>query len=118
MADLLELREIAAQLRELRRTSPSDKSGLDAWDAAARNFSEAVSIRLPPQVMHYLHDADIRIKDPDYRAAQDEMIDGVISDLEAGIVSAPIGTTVSFHPRWIGVAALVVLAVVCWVATR
>ena len=62
--------------------------------------------------MHYLHDADIRIKDPGYRASQNEMIAGIISDLESGIVPASTSTTLSFHPRWLGAIALVVLVII------
>ena len=68
--------------------------------------------------MHYLHDADLRAKDPDYRLAQDEMLNGIISDLERGSVPQSTGAILSFHPRWIGVAALFVLAVVYWVVVQ
>ena len=112
MADLQQLRDIATQLRELQRTSPVDLADLADWDASARRFSSALGVRLPPQVMHYLHDADIRIKDPEYRAFQDEMIACIISDLESGIVPASTSTTLSFHPRWLGAIALAVLVII------
>ena len=112
MADLRQLRDIAAQLRELQRTSPAHVADLADWNASARKFSSAVGVLLPPQVMHYLHDADIRIKDPEYRASQDEMIADIISDLESGIVPASTSTTISFHPRWLWAIALVVLAII------
>jgi hypothetical protein len=112
MADLQQLQEIAAQLRELQRTSPTDTADLADWDASARRFSGELSVPLPPQVMHYLHDADIRIKDPEYRKSQDEILAGIISELESGIVPASTNTTLSFHPRWLGAIALVVLAVI------
>lgn len=63
--------------------------------------------------MHYLHDADIRLKDPEYRIFQDEMMTGIISALESGSVPASTGTTLSFHPRWLGAIAVVVIAIVC-----
>jgi phage-related holin len=112
MAGSQQLQDIAKQLRELQRTSPVDVAGLADWDASARKFSSALGVPLPPQVMHYLHDADIRIKDPEYRASQDEMIAGIISDLESGIVPASTSTTLSFHPRWLGAIALVVLVII------
>lgn len=91
---------------------------VSAWDIAARSFSESLRIALPAQVMHYLHDADLRAKDPGYRAAQDEMLNDIISDLERGRIPQSTGATLSFHPRWLGVAALVVIAVVYWVAIQ
>ena len=112
MADLQQLRDIATQLRELQRTSPVDLADLADWDASARKFSGALAVPLPPQVMHYLHDADIRIKDPKYRASQDEMIAGIIAALESGIVPASTSTSLSFDLRWLGVIALVVLVIV------
>jgi len=112
MADLQQLRDIAAQLRELQRTSPVDLADLADWNASARKFARVLSVPLPPQVMHYLHDADIRVKDPEYRASQDEMIAGIISDLESGIVPASTSTTLSSHPRWLGAIALVALAII------
>lgn len=68
--------------------------------------------------MHYLHDADIRIKDPEYRASQEAMIAGIITDLESGIVPASNSTTLSFHPRWLGAIALVVLVIIYLVVFR
>jgi hypothetical protein len=118
MADLQQLRDIATQLRELQRTSPVDLAELADWDASVRKFSSALAVPLPPQVIHYLHDADIRIKDPEYRASQDEMIAGIIADLESGIVPASTSTTLSFHPRWLGAIVLVVVAIIYLVVFR
>jgi len=112
MADLQQLKEIAAQLRELQRTSPTDAAELADWDTSAREFSGELSVPLPPQVMHYLHDADIRISDSEYRKSQDEMMTGIISDLESGIVPASISTTLLLHPRWLGAISLVFLAII------
>src|SRR5690606_24797074 len=118
MKDLQQLQNIAAQLRELQRTSPTDTSDVPAWDTAARSFTENLCIALPAQVMHYLHDADLRAQYPEYRAAQDEMLNGIIADLECGRIPQSTGATISFHPRWLGVAALILVAVVYWVAVR
>ena len=114
MANLQQLREAAEQLRQLQRDSPTQASDVPAWEAAARKFSESLSISLPPQVMHYLHDADIRLKEPAYRTAQDEILSKIISDLEAGTLSAPSALSITFHPRWLGVVALVAAAVIYW----
>lgn len=118
MADIQQLRAIAEQLRELQRTSPADATALANWNASARKFSRELGTTLPPQVMHYLHDADIRIKDPAHRKSQDEMIAAIISDLESGIVPESISTTLSFHPRWLGAIALGVLVIIYWLAFR
>lgn len=118
MADLQQLRDIATQLRELQRTSPVDFADLDEWDASARKFSSALTVPLPPQVMHYLHDADIRIKDLEYRTSQDQMIANVISDLESGIVPASTDTAISLHPHWLVAIVLVVLATAYFAAFR
>ncbi|QNP40177.1 hypothetical protein [Lysobacter solisilvae (ex Woo and Kim 2020)] len=66
--------------------------------------------------MFYLHDADIRVKDPEYRKEQDEALGEIIASLEQGIVPEPSGQTITVHPRWLGAIALVILAVVVWVA--
>ena len=118
MADLRHPQEIARRLRELQRTSPTEMSALADWDASARQFWNEVGIPLPNGVMHYLHDADTRIKDPSYRDAQDEMIRGIISDLESGFVPESTGRTISFHPRWLGVIALALLAALYLVSIR
>jgi hypothetical protein len=62
--------------------------------------------------MQYLHDADIRIKDAEYRKSQDKMITGIISDLESGIAPVSTGATLSFHPRWLGAIALVIFSII------
>ena len=123
MATAQQLQTIAAQLRDLQRTSPINAQGVPAWDASARAFAQQLhsqhpELSLPVQVIHYLHDADIRVKDPKYRASQDDVLNGIIGEPEHGNVPESTGTTVSFHPRWLGAAALVFLAVVCWVALR
>ena len=113
MKDLGSPQEIANALRELQRTSPTERSDLAAWDASARAFWNAVKIPLPSGVLHYLHDADIRIKDPSYGESQNQMISGIISELESGNVPESTGVTFSIHPRWLGAIALV-LATVAW----
>ena len=118
MKDLQQLRDVATRLRELQRTSPTNTADIAAWDTAAREFSKQLCIPLPAQVMHYLHDADLRAKDPEYRLAQDEMLNGIISDLERGSVPQSTGATLSFHPRWLGAVALLVLAIIYWAVVR
>lgn len=121
MENLEVLKEIARRLRQLQRTSPTTKEGLDAWYSDSRSFakwreSQPSAVDLPEQVWHYLHDADIRVKDSERRAEQDEMLSDIIASLERGTVPAPVGVTMSFHPRWLGVFALIlVAAVMYWV---
>lgn len=114
------LSEIAQRLRELQATSPATKDELDAWYQQARGFTEWLShgpdVTLPAQLWHYLHDADIRVKDPEYRASQDEIISGLISDLENGHTPASTGMTISVPLRWIGVFVVVLVAVAIWLA--
>jgi hypothetical protein len=122
MGSMEHLTEIAERLRRLQATSPDSKPGVDSWEQQARDFSDWLSrgpeVTLPAQLWHYLHDADIRIKEPEYRAAQEAMITEIIRNLERGIVPASIGTTISFHPRWFGVFALVFLAIIMYWAVR
>ena len=118
MKDLQQLRDIAAQLRELQRTSPASTADVPAWEAAARKFSDGLSVPVPAQVMHYWHDADRRAKDTEDRAAQDEILSGIITDLGHGRVPESAGANLSFHPRWLGVFALVALVVIYWVVVR
>lgn len=120
--DASKLREIAAGLRQLRRSSPIAEQALPEWNEQSRRFAGRLTgdfsaVDLPEEVWHYLHDADLRIKDPDYKQTQDQTMDEIIADLERGIVPAPRGTVVSVHPRWLGAAGLVlVLLVLYWVA--
>lgn len=68
--------------------------------------------------MFYLHDADIRIKDSNYRKTQDEALDEVISCLERGIIPESRTSAISLHPSWLGAIALVVLAVIFYWLVR
>lgn len=118
MADLTKLRELAAQLRELQRTSPVSAEDVPAWNVAARKFSGDLPFPLPIQVMHHLHDADIRVKDAEYRESQDELISDAISDLESGKIPESSGSTLSFHPRWLVAGVLFACAVTYLAAAR
>ena len=68
--------------------------------------------------MFYLHDANIRLRNAEYRAMQDEMIGEVIASLENGVIPAQLTRSFTVHPRWLGVLALIVLAVMWSCATR
>lgn len=123
MTDGVRLQDIASELRRLQQSSPSQREGLDGWYADARRFTQwehatFPEVRLPPLVMFYLHDADLRVKDPEYRQMQDSALDELIASLERGIVPESRGSSIELHPRWLGAAALVMLAaIVYWAAS-
>lgn len=103
MISAVNLREIAHALRRLQRSSPTDPEGLTDWYADGRRFvewqhSNFPGVRLPSQVMFYLHDADIRMKDSNYRETQNEALDEVISCLERGIVPESRAGAISLLP--------------------
>jgi len=98
-------------------TSPIHGDNLDPWYAQARKFTDwqltrFPEVKLPPQVMFYLHDADLRAKDSEYRATQDRALEEVIASLERGSLPTSVGLTVSLHPRWLGALALVAAAII------
>ena len=122
MENIQHLTEIADRLRQLQATSPDTDVGLDNWYRQSRDFTDWLSrgpgVALPAQLWHYLHDADIRVREPAYRAAQDEMINELISNLERGHVPASTGRTFSIDPRWLGATALALMAVILYWAMQ
>jgi hypothetical protein len=84
-------------LRNLAESSPTDAGQLDAWYDRADEFQlllkehSALSELIPHFVWHYLADADIRARDPDYRALQQAQILEIISELE-GVPTDPAAT--------------------------
>jgi len=67
------------------------------------------TVRLPKIVMFYLHDADIRFREPEYRTLQDEQMDALIAQLEQGQIPAETYSGCAISLGWLGAAALVVL---------
>lgn len=119
MADTTQLRGIARELRRLQQSSPTRRDDLDDWYEDARRFTHwehatFPDVRLPALVMFYLHDADLRLEDPEYRQSQDKALDELIASLERGVVPQSRGGSIAFHPRWLGAAALVVLAAIVY----
>ena len=119
MSELVKLRQIATRLRELQQLSPTTSDDLEAWYAEAHRFSEELrskysGVGVPAQVWHYLNDADIRVKEPEYRLAQDGMLTDIIVSLERGEVPESAGGNIAFNPRWLGVLALLVVAILYW----
>ena len=122
MSDASQLREIARELRLLQESSPSEKALLPSWYAESQRFVSRLNhefgeIDLPEEVWHFLHDADLRVKKPLIRAEQNEMISGIIADLERGIVPESRVASVPVSPRTLLlVAAGVLCAIALWIA--
>ncbi|HEU0154168.1 MAG TPA: hypothetical protein VFQ84_12575 [Arenimonas sp.] len=101
-------------------SSPLDRSLLPAWRQEADAFAERLgaefcAVDMPEEVWHFLHDADIRAKDPRFREIQIQMIHELIQELENGIVPEPRGATLTVRPRsLLVVAALLVGSVAIW----
>ncbi|MGN6223952.1 hypothetical protein [Pseudoxanthomonas sp.] len=106
---------LAEALKRLQKSSPVEKLQLDGWYESSRKFTawkdaEFPHIPLPSLVMFYLHDADIRVKDEDYRKDQEAALSDLIAMMEKGVMPAYSRKGITFHPRWLGVAGLVALA--------
>lgn len=109
-----QLKEVAARLRELQSSSPVVKADLEGWNERARQFDEDLPVNLPPSVMHYLHDADIRITDSSYRRSQDSALSEVIAMLESGSVPRTSSMDISFLVGCIAIVLLFAIAVICF----
>ena len=110
-----ELRAIAAELRELLETSPRTKNTVTTWTETAyatyRRLLDAYpDVRLPIQVMHFVHDADVRARDPEYRENQEDVMRDIIDELERGTLPRSRGLTISFTTR--GFIAFVIAFIV------
>lgn len=106
---------LAEALKRLQKSSPVEKLQLDGWYESSRKFTawkdaEFPHIPLPPLVMFYLHDADIRVKDEDYRKDQEAALSDLIAMMEKGVMPAYFPNGIAFHPRWIGAAGLIMFA--------
>lgn len=121
--DTLQLREIASELRRLQRSSADTTGELARWHEEGRRFTRRLSsdfagVDLPEAVWHYLHDADLRAKDPRYRQMQDQALDEVIADLERGVVPIVRSATVTLRPRWVGAAVVAFVCLLMYWMTR
>ena len=122
MSDASQLREIARELKLLLESSPSDKAPLPIWYAESQRFVSRLNhefgeIDLPEEVWHFLHDADLRVKKPQLRAEQSEMIAEIIADLERGVVPESRIASVPVSPRALLLVAFAVLcAIALWIA--
>lgn len=67
-------------------------------------------VHLPKIVMFYLHDADVRLRDAEYRLAQDNAMDALIAELQAGhLPEAPRNSGCAFPMTWIVAGAVIAL---------
>lgn len=110
--------EIAKALKRLRESSPDRREDLERWNADARRFTRwqherFAEIALPPAVMFYLHDADLRVKNPEYRKRQEDVLDEVLAELERGVVPRSTGHSVGIRPGWL-IAGLIALALLLY----
>ena len=68
-------------------------------------------MHLPKLAMFWLHDADIRVRDGEYRRTQDATMDALIAELERGRLldtDTHVGCTLPL--AWLCVGALIPLA--------
>lgn len=134
MPDTASLREIAEQLRWVVTTSPAAADDVERWTIEAGQTWDEVtrkhpSISFPMEISHYLNDADIRARDPEYRAHQTAAMEQIIASLMSGAVPASgvfalsilPGLTLSLPracvPWLIGIVALV-LGLLAWMILR
>jgi|APLak6261664116_1056043.scaffolds.fasta_scaffold80877_1 hypothetical protein len=122
------LLEISKELRRLVEASPHSEIEMEAWNEAARQTyqklqSKFSEVTLPHQVVHYLHDADIRVKDEEYRENQNQFMLELIRQLEQGVLPQSSGFflnlggyKIHLH-RWL-LTALVLLCGLIWWGTR
>jgi hypothetical protein len=84
------IQEAALMLRRLAESTPTNSDQLSQWYERSREFQAflkahpAICNAMPHFVHHYLADADIRAREPEYRADQQDQILGIISEFEAG----------------------------------
>ncbi|HUD42802.1 MAG TPA: hypothetical protein VMR06_12500 [Dokdonella sp.] len=111
---------MASDLRALRQWPLREASDLDGWHREIQAVVERWGRDLPhmpivPEIWHYLHDADIRLRDRAYCVAQEARLDTIITDMERGVL--PASGRVSVVLPWPVVAALVVIGVMIWLLT-
>jgi hypothetical protein len=118
MASRTDLSSIAGILRRLVDASPQSQEEVEAWSATARDADAQIrtkypDVQLPALVMHFMHDADIRVKDQELRKSQVAAVREVITRLERGDVPADQGITVRVSGRgaMIGAGLLVIAAI-------
>ena len=85
-----EIREVGRRLRELSDSQPLNRTALQAWQGQAQEFRRFLEGQpdlidsIPHFLWHYLADADIRLKDPEYRESQQSIVEEILGFLESG----------------------------------
>jgi hypothetical protein len=103
MTNATELADIAGQLRKLVAQPAVSRAEVEAWCDQAEQFRAYVrerhpEVELPHVVYHYLSDADIRARDPEYRTDQDRRIANVISHFDRGLIPVERSVNLSVSP--------------------
>ena len=83
----LTLVEAISELRALMQKKVIDKKTKSAWveiamDLEGRITSNSLHDILPEYVIHYLFDADVRLKDPEYGKSQEGEVKLILQGLE------------------------------------
>ena len=93
MSTNIAVKPIADALARLMTARVQSEADLQAWYAAAQEFRDLVATQpievqrlVPHSVEHYLADADIRLRDPEYADAQQREMARVVELLsQAGV---------------------------------
>jgi hypothetical protein len=94
---------------------------MDAWEQTSAGIEQRLKtefsdIQLPIQVMHYLSDADVRVRDEAYCSTQTRFMQEFIAELEQGSVPQSRGITVSLSPWSIVLTVVFVGALLLFVS--
>lgn len=90
MVHATELQQLGRHLRRLADLPLTNSAELDAWYDEANKLRNVIvanvelSNAIPHFVWHYLSDADIRLKEPEYARRQDEVLFEFAKILERG----------------------------------
>lgn len=90
--------EVACRLRQLRGLRVERQEGLRSWYTAAHELERFIGQAplgspFPEVLWHYLSDADIRLKDEEYRTLQEQFADKALDILDVGRM--PLGDELS-----------------------
>jgi len=76
---------VIAALEKLAAKKVTNRKELEAWRAAAEKLERRITAEgeesVPQFVWHYLGDADIRMRNPKYRADQERRLEQVLREL-------------------------------------
>ncbi len=80
---------LAAELERLRALPLRSKTDVKSWRVEAAALEKQLTTRFPGldfphEIWHYLADADIRAREPDYGVAQERVVADYIASIRAG----------------------------------